>query len=109
MASAINGIVGANLGVFPFTEARVEGYGRGAAASKRKDLRLFDRNGKVLLCGEVKLPGTPEGRSAFAEELVRDAAEKADNAGVQFFFTWTVNEFVLFDRSLWQRPLIERR
>jgi hypothetical protein len=87
----------------------VEGFGTGAGRRKRKDLRFFDYNGKLALCGEVKLPGTPEGRSAFSEKLMQDAFVKADNARVQFFFTWNVNEFVLFDRSLWDRPLIDRR
>jgi methylase of polypeptide subunit release factors len=57
----------------------------------------------------VKLPGTPEGRSPYAEELVRDAHQKADNAGVQYFFTWNVNLFVLWDRKKWDVPLLERR
>ena len=57
----------------------------------------------------MKLPGTPEGRSAFADKLMQDAFAKADNAGTQFFFTWNVNEFAIFDRSLWERPLHERR
>jgi hypothetical protein len=37
----------------------------------RKDLRFFDYDDKVRLCGEVKLPGTREGRSAFAEKQRR--------------------------------------
>lgn len=57
----------------------------------------------------MKLPGTPEGRSPYAEELVRDAHQKADNAGVQYFFTWNVNLFVLWDRKKWDVPLLERR
>jgi len=63
----------------------------------------------MVLCGEVKLPGTPEGRSPYAEELVRDAQQKADNAGVQYFFTWNVNLFVLWDRKKWDVPLLDRR
>jgi hypothetical protein len=57
----------------------------------------------------VKLPGTLEGRSPYAEELVRDAHQKADNAGVQYFFTWNVNLFVLWDRKKWDVPLLDRR
>ncbi len=109
VASTINGLVGQNPAIFPFHEARVEGYGTGANRRKRKDLRFFDHNGKLVLCGEVKLPGTPEGRSAMGQELMADAAAKADDAGVQFFFTWNVNEFALWDRSLWDRPWYERR
>jgi methylase of polypeptide subunit release factors len=94
---------------FPFRSARIEGFGRGAEKAKRKDLRIYDESGRLVLCGEVKLPGTPEGRSPYAEELVRDAQQKADNAGVQYFFTWNVNLFVLWDRKKWNVPLLDRR
>jgi len=94
---------------FPFKSARIEGFGRGAGKSKRKDLRFYDGSGGLVLCGEVKLPGTREGMSPYAEELVRDAHEKADNAGVEFFFTWNVNLFVLWDRKKWDVPLLDRR
>lgn len=94
---------------YPFTSARIEGFGDGRQKAKRKDLRVFDKSDRLILCGEVKLPGTPEGRSPYAEELVRDAHQKADNAGVQYFFTWNVNLFVLWDRKRWDVPLLERR
>ncbi len=94
---------------FPFKSARIEGFGRGAERTKRKDLRFYDESAHMVLCGEVKLPGTPEGRSPYAEELVRDAQQKADNAGVQYFFTWNVNLFVLWDRKKWDVPLLDRR
>lgn len=74
---------------YPFKSARIEGFGRGADKAKRKDLRVYDQSDRLILCGEVKLPGTLEGRSPYAEELVRDAHQKADNAGVQYFFTGT--------------------
>ncbi|MCU0913454.1 MAG: N-6 DNA methylase [Planctomycetes bacterium] len=110
MATAIAILVSQNPGVYhPIHDARLEGFGTGTGRRQRKDLRFFDTAGNVVLCGEVKLPGTYEGRSAFAEELMQDAFTKADNANVQFFFTWNVNEFALFDRSLWDRPLIDRR
>ena len=99
IASAANVLIKQNPAAYPFREARIEGYGKGAGRGKRKDLRFYGRNGKLVLCGEVKLPGTPEGRSAFAEKLMQDAFAKAENAGVQFFFTWNVNEFAIFDRS----------
>jgi hypothetical protein len=94
---------------FPFKSVRIEGFGRGAEKAKRKDLRIYDDSGRLVLCGEVKLPGTPEGRSPYADELVRDAHQKADNAGVQYFFTWNVNLFVLWDRKKWDVPLLDRR
>ena len=110
MAGAANAIVAQNPAIYPFHEARVEGYGTGAGKRKRKDLRFFDRNGKLVLCGEVKLPGTPEGPFRLRPRSSgQDAAARPSDAGVQYFFTWNVNEFVLWDRSLWDRPLLERR
>jgi methylase of polypeptide subunit release factors len=94
---------------FPFAEARLEGFGTGTAKRKRKDLRFFEPGGKLALCGEVKLPGTAEGRSPYDDGVYQDAAQKADNAAVRFFFTWNVNVFVLWDRSQWDKPILERR
>jgi hypothetical protein len=62
---------------YPFKAARIEGFGRGAEKAKRKDLRIYGNTDHLILCGEVKLPGTPEGRSPYAEELVRDAHQKS--------------------------------
>jgi hypothetical protein len=109
VASAANIIVNQNPAIFPFREARIEGYGTGAGRRKRKDLRFYDANGKLVLCGEVKLPGTPEGRTPYDAQLCQEAEAKAGNAGIQYFFTWNVNTFVLWDRSLWDKPLWERR
>jgi methylase of polypeptide subunit release factors len=110
IASAANTLISQNPTAYhPLKEARIEGYGVGGGRRKRKDLRFYGASGKLLLCGEVKLPGTPEGRSAFADELMQDAFSKAENAGARYFFTWNVNEFAIFDRRLWDRPLLERR
>jgi methylase of polypeptide subunit release factors len=109
VASAVDQLVAQNPTIYPFKEARVEGYGTGARRRKRKDLRFYDQYGKIVLCGEVKLPGTPEGQSAMNQSVTSDAAAKADDAAVQYFFTWNVNEFALWDRSLWDRPWFERR
>lgn len=109
MASAINQLVSLDSAIYPFQEARVEGFGSSAQRRKRKDLRFFDGQGRLILCGEVKLPGTAEGASAVHHKLVKDAADKAEDANVQYFFTWNVNEFALWDRSLWDRPWFERR
>jgi len=99
VASAANVLFAQDPTAFPFVDARVEGFGTGAARLKRKDLRFYESSGGLGLCGEVKLPGTPEGRSPYDDELVTNAHQKADNAGVQYFFTWNVNVFVLWDRS----------
>ncbi len=59
IASTVNTLVSINPRSFPFKEARLEGFGTGRGQRKRKDLRFFDQDGKLILCGEVKLPGTP--------------------------------------------------
>lgn len=93
---------------WPFLHAKIEQYGTGN--NKRSDLRIFRRGyGTPVLAGEVKLPGTPEGRSPYAPALMQDAFNKADNIQAPFFFTWNVNTFVLFDRSKWNVPMIQRR
>jgi type I restriction-modification system DNA methylase subunit len=90
----------------PFFEARIEGMGSTSGKMKRKDLRFYGANNKILLTGEVKLPG---GISAFDSKLIEDAQQKADHANVQFFFTWDVNTFVLWDRYQQNKPLLDRR
>ena len=82
IAAEVKGLARQNPTRLPFHDARVEGYGTGAGRKKRKDLRFYDINNNLILCGEVKLPGTREGRSAFSDELMQDAATQADNAGV---------------------------
>jgi methylase of polypeptide subunit release factors len=111
VASAANALIAGSPAMLPFHEARVEGYGTGKGKRKRKDLRFYDRDGKLVLCGEVKLPGTAEGGTPYDDELLDDADRKAGNATppVRFFFTWNVNLFVLWDRSLFDRPALERR
>src|SRR5579862_7173826 len=37
---------------------------------KRSDLRIYGSNNRLALAGEVKLPGTAEGRSAFNSDLI---------------------------------------
>src|SRR5688572_23660944 len=90
----------------PFVEARIEGKGSTRSKNARKDLRFYGPNNRILLTGEVKLPGNT---SAFDSKLVKDAHDKAEEAVVQYFFTWDVNTFVLWDRKLWDKPLLERR
>ena len=88
---------------------RVEIEQSPAKSRKRSDLSVYDTKGNLRLAGEVKLPGTPEGRNAFSFSLIEDAANKASKAGAEFFFTWNVNQFVLFDAKQWQKPLLERQ
>jgi len=91
-----------------FTNATIEEFGRGN--NKRQDLRFFRKGSQTpALTGEVKMPGTPEGRSPYDPALMQDAFNKADNIQAPYFFTWNVNTFVLFDRSKWNVPMIDRR
>ena len=93
---------------WPFTHAKMEQYGVGN--NLRGDLRFYQKGSQTpFLCGEVKMPGSPEGRSPYDDALMRDAFQKADNIQCPYFFTWNVNHFVLFDRSKWQVPMIQRR
>ncbi len=93
---------------WPFGEAHIEEYGKGS--NKRSDMRILGRAQRTpLLAGEAKMPGTPEGRSPYDPALMQDASQKADNIQAHYFFTWNVNTFVLFDRSRWKLPMIDRR
>jgi methylase of polypeptide subunit release factors len=91
----------------PFAMAQIEGYGTGSMRRKRKDLRFFDHAGRLALTGEVRMPGAPDDNPY--GPMADEASRKADNAGVKYFFTWDVNRFVLWDRSRWDAPLLERR
>lgn len=94
----------------PFSSSGIEGFGTGELKNKRRDLRFNDRaTGRIAITGEVKLPRARDGDSPYNEAVIQDAAQKADNAGVQYFFTWNVNAFALWDRKKWNVPLLERR
>ena len=88
----------------PFGSSDIESFGRGS--HKRQDFRVYERKergrGKLALCGEVKLPGSPQGRSPFDMDLVTDAYQKATAENCRYFFTWNVEHLALFDRSLWE-------
>lgn len=91
---------------WPFRRAEIEESK--SINRKRSDLRFTGDAQVLILAGEVKMPGTKDGRSAYNPELVADAASKADMAAAEFFFTWNVNELVLFDRKKWNKPIMER-
>lgn len=88
----------------PFSRARVEQRGQGSR--KRRDLTLLDKDKRAALTGEIKLPYQPDGSSPYNHDVVQDARAKAKRAGSPFFFTWNVNEFVLWettsDEPTWQ-------
>lgn len=95
----------------PFHSSDIESFGRGS--HRRQDLRVYERTGrgrgKLALCGEVKLPGTQQGRSPFDLALMQDAFNKATAENCQYFFTWNIEHLALFDRSLWDRDSMHER
>ena len=94
VASWINEIL-AKDAALPFSRAKCEQ--RGSDSNKRRDLTLLDDNKVVILTGEVKLPFQKDGGSPYNELVVQDARKKAEKARAKFFFTWNVNEFVLWE------------
>ena len=81
----------------PFSRARTEQRGQGSL--KRRDLTLLDKNKVPVLTGEVKLPYAKDGSTPYNDAVVTDARSKALRAGARFFFTWNVNEFVLWETT----------
>jgi len=59
---------------------------------KRSDLRVYGKSNKLILAGEVKLPGTAEGRNAYTSALGEDSHQKASNGGAEYFLTWNANK-----------------
>jgi len=78
----------------PFAEARVET--KAAGSLKRRDLTVYDRDGKRALTGEIRFPDAQDGETPYNAKLVTDARRKARNAGAPCFFTWNVNRLVLW-------------
>ncbi|MBI4311141.1 MAG: SAM-dependent DNA methyltransferase [Chloroflexi bacterium] len=79
----------------PYSHARVEEHT--ISGRQRHDLVLFGRNGLPVLSGEVKMPDSVIGKkNPYHEELVRDAYDKARDLGVDYYFTWNVRDFALF-------------
>ena len=91
----------------PFSEAKIEQ--RTSGSTKRRDLTLLDKDKRAVLTGEVKMPWANDGRSPYNDAVVQDARRKARLAGVQFFFTWNVNEFVLWETDSAEAPLKDRQ
>ncbi len=90
----------------PFSEAKVEEAAR--AGRKRRDLTLYGTAGHPVLTGEIKLPDRPDGQSPYADPLVEDAFGKANVKGLEYFFTWNVNRFVLWKTFEPGKPLADR-
>jgi hypothetical protein len=94
VASWINSILDKTSGL-PFSEAKCEQRGKGSL--KRRDLTLLDKSKRAVLTGEVKLPYAKDGGSPYNAAVVKDARRKARRAKSSFFFTWNVNDCVLWE------------
>ncbi len=79
----------------PFSEADIEAQAKGSR--KRRDITLKDTDKKTVLTGEVKLPYAHDGQSPLNEVVIADARKKAKKAHAKYFFTWNVNEFMLWE------------
>ena len=79
----------------PFHRSKVEQTGTGSR--KRRDLTLLDKSKRALITGEIKLPYQADGNSPHITKVVKDARKKARRAKARFFFTWNVNECVLWE------------
>lgn len=90
----------------PFSAAKCEMHRKGSL--KRRDLSLLDKNHRIVLTGEVKLPYQKDGGSPFSSALVNDARRKAIDADTPSFFTWNVNEFVLWDTESSKESFLQR-
>jgi hypothetical protein len=82
---------------------------RGSDSAKRRDFTLLDKDNRAVLTGEVKLPYRKDGGSPYNNAVVQDARGKARIAGARFFFTWNVNEFVLWETDYAEAPLRDRK
>src|ERR1700674_563981 len=82
----------------PFGSSDIESCGGGS--QKRQDFRAYERKekgrGRLALCGEVKLPGSQQGRSPFDMSLIRDAFDNSTAENCRYFFTWNVEHLALF-------------
>lgn len=78
----------------PFSAVKCER--RSVGAEQRRDLTLIGRDGKPSITGEVKLPYMKDGSTPYNVHVIKDAHDKALRAGVPYFFTWNVNECVLW-------------
>ncbi len=81
----------------PFSGARCEQ--RAEASLKRRDLTLLGGIGQILATGEIKLPYQKDGSSPYNAAVVDDARSKALRVSSPYFFTWNVNECVLWQTT----------
>ena len=83
-----------NNSELPFSSVKFDRRTKGL--QKRRDLSLIGKDGKVLITGEFKLPYQKDGETPHNASVISDARRKAARAGAEYFFTWNVNECVLW-------------
>lgn len=105
VASQINEILKKRVDL-PFSEAKCEQ--RKIGTIKRRDITLLNRVKKPVFTGEVKMPDKRDGRSPLNESVVIDAHNKANAIGVEYFFTWNVNDCVLWKTFEQGKSITER-
>jgi hypothetical protein len=96
IASWINELLITQSGL-PFSRAKVEQTSKGS--QKRRDLTLLDKGKNKILTGEIRFPWRKDGGSPYSYGLVNDARKKAQRAKSPFFFTWNINQFVLWETT----------
>jgi methylase of polypeptide subunit release factors len=105
VCKTIQGIIAENPAL-PFSGAEPE---EGAEIGrKRRDLTLYDRDGRLVLTGEIRFPDSPGGQGPCSDALVTNAFEKANAKGVEYFFTWNVNQLYLWRTFEVGKPVADR-
>ena len=104
-AAWINEITGKDR-TLPFSRARCEQ--RPEAAPKRHDLVLLGSLGQIVVSGGIRLPYGKDGGSPFHPAFVNDARTKAVRVSSRFFFTWNLNECVLWETAPTRGVFIDR-
>jgi hypothetical protein len=89
-----------------FGRVAIEQSSRGSL--QRRDLTISERNGKVALTVEVKLPYAKDGQTPFNDRVVEDAYLKASRSGARFFVTWNLNRLVMWRTDEQGKPLHDR-
>jgi hypothetical protein len=79
----------------PFSAAKFDRRTKGVLA--RRDLTLIGKDGQTLVTDEIKLPYQKDGATPYNVAVVSDARAKARRAGAAYFFTWNVNECILWN------------
>ena len=91
----------------PFSTVEIEN--KSLKSAKRNDFVIHGKNGKPLITGEAKMPDKLNGGSPLNETVIIDAQNKANDLGVEYFFTWNVNHLVLWETFQKGVPITERR